>query len=145
MKILGIDPGITTGFAWYHTDTQQFVTVQVDTTRMVSVQHTLTGIQPNELVYENFKHRPNLMNPELHSLKVIGVIELFAEVRLVPVKATYLPGYAKKFWTNDKLKQLGLYEKGKGHAMDALRVLLCYLDDDPQWFNPVRMKLKPQS
>lgn len=142
MKILGIDPGITTGFALYGTENQQFITLQVDTNRMSAVQHTLTGIQPNELVYEDFKHRPNLMKAELHSLKVIGVIELYAEVRLIPVKAKYLPGYAKKFWTDDKLKRLGLYQKGQPHAMDALRIVLCYLDDNPQWFKPVLARLK---
>jgi hypothetical protein len=142
MKILGIDPGVTTGFALYDSSTEKFVTLQVDTTRMSAVQHTLVGTQPDQLVYEDFKHRPNLMKAELHSLKVIGVIELYAEVRLVPVKAKYLPGYAKKFWTDDKLKKLDLYVKGQPHAMDAMRALLCFLDDNPQWFKSIIFKLK---
>jgi len=144
VRVLGIDPGITTGYALYDSQAKSYKTLQVDTTRMRMAYETLRAFRPDELAYEDFKHRPNLMKAELHSVKVIAITELYAESHLVPVKAKFLPGYAKKFWTDAKIKQLELWEPGKPHAMDALRVLLCYLDDDPQWFRTVLPSLKPR-
>jgi hypothetical protein len=57
-------------------------------------------------------------------MKVIGVIELWAETKGIPIVGKYLPADCKSFWTNDKIKRLGLYKPGLPHGMDALRVCL---------------------
>lgn len=142
-KILSCDPGITSGFAMYDL-LGQYSMWELDTRSMLSTWRWLALCDPDEIVHEDFKHRPNMMKAELHSLKVIALLELYAEKKGSQVKDKYLPAYAKKFWTDDKIKKLGLWQPGKGHAMDALRVLLTYQGkQDSAWYAGVLERLKP--
>jgi hypothetical protein len=110
-ELLGIDPGVTTGFCRM-SQNYQATTWQANTQSMSTVWDELESAYPSEIVYEDFKHRPNLMKAELHSVKVIGVIELWAETKGIPIVGKYLPADCKAFWTNDKIRRLGLYTKG---------------------------------
>lgn len=133
--IMGIDPGMTTGFATWTIETNEFYTWEVDSRDLTNVFITLNNTA--ELVYEDFKQRPGNRAAELYSVQVIGVIRLFDGIHHGQlIKAKYLPADAKAFWTDDKIKALGLWKSTSGgHAMDALRVLLKYLSVRfPLWF-----------
>lgn len=144
--LLGIDPGITTGFCTATKDFE-FRTWQTDTGpgQLANVWTTLEQLlhRDSEIVYEKFKHRPNLMKAELHSVQVIGVIELFSEVYDVPIVGSYLPADCKAFWTNDKIQRLGVYTRGVPHGSDAQRVCLKHLGLDDQWFQEAIRRLSP--
>lgn len=133
--LLGIDPGVTTGFCLLSQDLITTEIWQTDTGCMAAVWNELEDSDPDRIAYENFKHRPNLMNAELHSLKVIGVVELFSEISDKPIVGKYLPAECKAFWTNDKIKRLGKYQSATPHGLDALRVCLTHFSKDINWFN----------
>jgi len=81
------------------------------------------------VVCESFDHRANEA-AELISCEYIGIIVLWCtvkEVRLV----MQTPSEAKNFWTDNKLKHLGLYHPTKGdHSNDATRHALRFIT---QW------------
>lgn len=123
-KILAIDPGVTIGFAAC-SEVIEIVTFQI---RLESeydkLSQLITEIKPDVVVYEKFDHRQRA-KVDYTAVEQIGVIKLHALMqgfKLVPQSASY----AKVFFDDQKLKHLGLYEKGKGHAMDALRHILRY-------------------
>jgi hypothetical protein len=141
-ELLGIDPGVTTGFCRM-SQNYQATTWQANTQSMSTVWDELESAYPSEIVYEDFKHRPNLMKAELHSVKVIGVIELWAETKGIPIVGKYLPADCKAFWTNDKIRRLGLYTKGVPHGIDALRVCLRHKGMNNKAFMELVQRINP--
>lgn len=100
---------------------------------MRTIWTTLIGLNPQFIAYEDFKFRPNMMKAETHSLQLIGVIRLFCELKDIP-STFMLPTEAKAFWTDAKIRKLGLWSPGNIHAMDALRVLLTHRGkSDKRW------------
>jgi hypothetical protein len=67
------------------------------------------------------------------SLKQLGVAEYLAAKYHCLYAQEQLPVTAKKFATNERLKALGLYVPGKGHATDAMRHLVIYLVRNGWW------------
>lgn len=138
-RVLAADPGVTTGVAVveYVQESYGYSFWQIDCRNLRAWDDFLRGINPDVILYEDFKHRPNLMKAELYSMQVIGVTRLYAERRNIEIPFTPIPSEAKAFWTDDKIKKLGLWRAGKNyeHAMDALRVYLTYkMKTDPFWF-----------
>lgn len=119
---------------------------QIDTLALQPMWSLLGQEFPDEILYEDFKFRPNLMKAETHSLQVIGVIKLYAELNpYTKITYTPLPAEAKAFWTDDKIRKLGLWKPGKNyeHGMDALRVLLSYLSrSDQNWYEQAISRLR---
>jgi hypothetical protein len=148
IRTLSADPGITTGIILNTRrdstfSTAQYIAWQADSTSLRYIEQSIEAAEPTEIVYEDFKHRPSLMKAELYSMQVIGVIRLYAEKHDIPIKAKYLPATAKAFWDDTKIKKIGLWKPGNGHAMDALRVMLKYqMDTDAAWFASVLPLLK---
>jgi hypothetical protein len=145
--LLGIDPGVTTGFCTVVLGFK-YVVWQADTGpgHLSNVWDLLEELQPDEIVYEDFKQRPGLMKAELHSVQVIGVVELWAERFIAsksPIVGKYLPADCKAFWTNDKIKRLGVYTAGVPHGTDAQRVCMKHQGKDPEWFDEAIRKLSP--
>lgn len=141
VKILSADPGMDTGVTIVDGDKYSFW--EIDSRDLEGFWQFLHDVDPDFLLYEDFKHRPGLMNAELYSMQVIGVIRLYAALKLVPIIFTCLPTEAKAFWDDSKIKKLSLWEPGKGHAMDALRVYLTYRKkNDLFWFSSIVHKLK---
>lgn len=136
--IIAFDPGLTTGYAMTIRETYQFGHLSEN---LKSIYDFLTFHKPTYIVYEDFKHRPQIITTELYSLQVIGIIRLWAQQYYTPV-STMLPATAKAFWTDDKIKALGLWKPGHKHAMDALRVLLTYRGNTEQkWHDDILRKL----
>lgn len=108
---------------------------EIDSRNLTAVYDFLIGVNPDTIIYEDFKLRPSLMKAELYSIQVIGVMRLYAEQHNVPIIFTPIPGNSKPFWDDEKIKKIGLWKPGKGHAMDALRVYLRFkMKIDTAWF-----------
>lgn len=145
MKFLSADPGQTTGaiVVEYIQQSYGFSFWEIDCRRLRAWSDFLMGVKPDVILYEDFKHRPNLMKAELYSVQVIGVTRLYAELHDIEIPFTPIPSEAKAFWDDDKIKKLGMWRPGKKHAMDALRVFLTYKQKtDPLWFGLMLEKLK---
>lgn len=144
MKILSADPGITTGVTVVDGG-GAYSFWQIDCRSLEAWELFLKGVNPDVILYEDFKHRPNLMKAELYSMQVIGVTRLYAEKRGIEIPFTPIPSEAKAFWDDAKIKKLGLWRPGKNfeHAMDALRVYLTYKQKtDIAWFSSIVQLLR---
>lgn len=138
MNVVALDPGITTGYATGIID---------DVTCVMSVltgedkwSHRelwdfLMNAKPAFIISERFefrhgigrhKHKGGQHGLEMYSRELIGVCELYSdlhppcETRLQPA----MKGTGGNYFSDDKLKKLGLFKSGKGHANDAARHLL---------------------
>jgi len=58
--------------------------------------------------------------------EIVGVVKLFSSRFQVPLHMQ-MAAEGKAFWTDAKLKKIGLYLPSKRHAMDAMRHLLQYV------------------
>ena len=128
--ILALDPGQRTGVALARLVNEQLVSFQCGEGDFSTLQlfGLLESICPSYLVAEQFdyrnKSRPGLV---LYSRNLLGVSEMWAELRDSCYR-TQSAARGKSFFTDAKLRQLGLYEPGKPHARDALRHLLAFLE-----------------
>ena len=129
---LALDPGVTTGYAFGAIENntltvapgqERFTLSNVD----YLLQSIVTDFERNwNVVYETFEYRNYARaGLDLTPVKVIGIIELFrerysSEVNFWPQSAAM----GKAFHDDDKLKEKGLWPKGKPHARDAIRHLL---------------------
>ena len=123
LEVVAFDPGGTTGIAY-------FINGHPVIEEITSYPHIgafITDKKPDVIVYESFQHRLNqpLKKFILLPIEVIGIIKCFGEA-LGSTLIAQTPATGKKFWTNDKLKKVGLYVTGVPHAMDAMRHLLQY-------------------
>lgn len=152
--IIGIDPGGTTGIAWWHRSTGAYNSKQVQSCRLndrlwevIETVTTLTT-EPTvnrklaHVVVEKFEFRleeRDRTKIDYTAAEVIGALRLWSivhsadecgwDVDLIMQGATK----AKGFWTDEKLKDMGVWVPGHKHAMDALRHVLAHrvftLDD----------------
>lgn len=148
MKVLGVDPGGTTGLALLDTDEQEFefpydgqLGPQEHHYKLFDLVHLLG---PDVIACERFDYRRNLTNVELSPVGYIGVLKAACvdarvtkgtEVKLVLQKQ--LKG-KKGLWTDEKLKALDLYTPAMSHKNDAIRQALYYVTTelkDMYWVN----------
>lgn len=78
-------------------------------------------------VYERFQMTSgsSKMSPQPHALEIIGVMKYFAYVYSIPL-FEQRPVDAKRFSSDKKLKEYGLYATGMDHARDAARHYLLW-------------------
>lgn len=125
MKIVALDPGGTTG--WCELEDGYFSHAQLGPKpHHLELWNRLLATEPSVVVCETFKYYPGQTHTVLVSVEYIGVAHLYCQVSGAPL-VFQSPSQAKKFWTNDKLKSLGLFIPGKVHSMDATRHLLYYV------------------
>ena len=120
MRIMSFDPGGTTGVAVWGDE----YCGTWETRGLRPIYADLSGYKPDQVVIESFTYQRR-DKVDLTPVEVIGVIKLWCEIHEIPYKVQS-PATGKSFWTDKKLKQIGMYEASKGHAMDALRHLLYY-------------------
>lgn len=92
---------------------------------LVNVDFYLDLVKPQIIVCESFLYQSGRNKVVLDPVEVIGVVKLWVtkhDCKLI----MQTPAMGKKFWTDDKIKKLGLWEEGQKHAMDAMRHLLHY-------------------
>lgn len=111
---------MTTG--WAHQEDGIITAGQI---QAQNVWDLLERLNPEEIVYESFQKRPD-KHADLTPVEVIGRIKEWAEQNVVRLHAqTYAS--VKFYWTDKRLRALGLYQVGKKHANDALRHLCKYI------------------
>ena len=132
---MGLDPGITTGFATGQIthDGMMLVTSGQDRLSHMQFYELLRITEPNIIVCERFEFRQG--NPqnyrkglELFSRELIGVAMLYQEERAPEVEIKLQPpmkNSATTFFNDKRLTEMGIRKSGQEHANDAMRHL-CY-------------------
>jgi len=132
MRVLAVDPGGTTGMAYYYDglfDSWQADDYQSAVEWSAELLDSTTPL--DALVCEGFVIRANTAKLDAGAFSLttdlIGACRLLAHQAGIPfVRQT--PAEAKSFATDDKLRRLGWYIPTKGgHANDASRHLLTFL------------------
>jgi hypothetical protein len=82
------------------------------------------------VICESFQYRPNMDSAELISNEYIGVVKHFQQNNRIPV-IWQTKSYGRGFFDDDKLKKLGKFNRGCGHANDAMGHLLQWLTFGP--------------
>lgn len=139
MKLLGVDPGGTTGLALYDTETYEFEFPYDGQLGPKPHHHRLFDtvhlFEVDRIICERFDYRRNLTNANLIPVEYIGVLKAAA----VSVRVT--TGHEAEFilqkqlkgkrglWTDEKLEAVGLLKPITkwGHRNDAVRQVLYYL------------------
>lgn len=138
--ILAFDPGETTGWAAYSARFDTYRCGELDDD-LGNLYTFLNKARPLKIAYESFHKRAKIDTDQLYSPQVIGVIRLWAQQNYIPT-FMYSPSHTKRFWTEDKIKRLGLWVPGQRHAMDAVRVLLTYRAKyDKKWYKEIVGKI----
>lgn len=126
MKYISIDPGETVGYSIWEED-KRLAQGEKDALDFLTM---LEGIieEIDLIIYEEYALRRSsakaMIGNEFVTPQVIGVIKWIAyKGRVKTVKQT--PAQ-KEFFTNDKLKKLGLYDRGQRHSRDSVRHALYY-------------------
>lgn len=120
---IALDPGATTGWSarigpvW---EAGQCVNYQLT--------YVLDRINPLYVVYESFNVRPGTAFDH-SAIETIGIIKNWLWQNSRPGRSviTQSSSEAKFFWTNNKLKKVGLHTPGKDHMNDAVRHMLTWL------------------
>lgn len=131
--IVGVDPGGTTGLAWWNE-----VTHRLETTAQQPAQHAVVTLwawlekyapgQSVEVACERFQIGPRTLQAsrQYDALHVAGAVRFKCGQLGVPY-FEYPPATSKRLATDDRLHQLGLYQPGRGHANDATRQVVAHL------------------
>lgn len=129
--VLALDPGKTTGWAQFILDGQSYQCGQTTFTETCAMIEEQTGGWGDRLllVSESFIiNMATVKNTQAPwSLELIGVARYFAMTRCHRDLALQMPSSAKGFASDDRLRKLGWYVPGQGHAMDAARHLILAL------------------
>ena len=144
--IIGIDPGDTTGLAVWVSATDNWRMYQVGPCKddeqlkkvLVTLSDVVTHVEPFgpgsegciHIVLEPFQFRKDDSyrdKIDYIAAEVIGAIRVWAYersfVRLIMQGASY---GVEGFWSDEKVKKIGLWLRGKRHAMDATEHVLMY-------------------
>lgn len=134
MLILAIDPGGTSGFAFWDSKHREFEGYpykpweipEVAQVPQASIWDALENSRPDILVVETFTYRQKV-KASLAAAEVIGVIKEWARQKRVPVH-WQTPSQGKDFYDDDRLRQYDSFHHGLVHANDATRHLLYFLE-----------------
>lgn len=140
LKFVGLDPGVTTGYSLgILTEGILYVSYEQEKFSHRELWDFLVEVEPSHVVCESFEYRNNRHrdNLELYSLELIGVVKLFCE----PTMQNAAKG--KGFYSDEKLKKMGLYVPGLNHGRDAVRHLLQWVTFGPgyQYFGKSKIML----
>jgi hypothetical protein len=162
-NILAIDPGGTTGAAMYSYHSKLWHTWQILYKPIELYEFFTNWIAdlPVMVICESFDYRPvgkynfggsrAIPKVDLTPRNVIGILELACaqhDVEIVWQKPSIVNGDDGRktdnpsvFWTDAKVKQLGLYKRGHVHEMDAVKHILHYRSftlDEQELFSELR-------
>jgi len=140
VRVVALDPGGTTGWAFWDSDRSTFGQITEEGQLGPGSHHTelwvlLRTLDPDVVVCESFLYRQQA-NAVLVSCEYIGVVELFYQVKqktftgkkLVYQTASVIHGGGP--WDDVALKKLGLWTRGARHANDAKLHLINYLAEN---------------
>ncbi len=126
-KILALDPGETTGLAYFEAGVlkhyDQLKTKELSDS-VDTIDRTVKLLVPDYIVCEDYRvygwKRDEHAWAALHTPKLIGVIHTIATLHSIPIEYRMAVD-AKTFCTDDKLTLWGMYKPGMRHARDAIR------------------------
>lgn len=127
--MLSLDPGGTTGGALIEYNNNYH-----RVTRTWQIQNGLKGFLDwhwdqledyhfDVIVCEGFELRTGIHKPDITPAFIIGAVEALYPATEIKIQMPKL----KPLCDNDRLRKMELYEKGKPHAMDAVRHGIIYL------------------
>jgi hypothetical protein len=130
VRALALDPGETTGYAF--AQISDIIEIGYDQEEMSHdlLYAALSVWQPFEyLICEDFEYRPGKAKPNLnlYPVELIGVCKLWASWHPKTKLTFQKAAVGKSWWSDDKLKDEGLYIEGVPHGRDAARHLLHWL------------------
>ena len=132
--MLALDPGLTTGYCFAtHRDRRLYLIPGQYKFSLWELDSLLLSL-PNQpwthIIYEDFQYRNRARaGLDLTPVKMIGIIEYrecMPNSRIGFHKQSAAEG--KGFYTDAKLKELGVYVKGLKHGNDATRHLLHWIN-----------------
>lgn len=134
MKILAIDPGGTTGLAWYNFHGYDFYDTRPGTAMprgfgpaAVQIDMLIAQFDPDLIVVEKFTINASTIQKSREgsnlAIELVGVTRFLAKQSGKPLEEQS-PADAKNFVTDEKLRRIGWYVAGPDHARDALRHVL---------------------
>lgn len=133
MKFVGIDPGLTTGYAEWDTESRTFRSTELAMDVLFrKLERMVWSDQHPTIVVERFTINSNTARKtrQPEALAVIGALEFMRSTGGIYMAQS--PTSRKPFGTNAKLKALGWFHGGAGHADDAARHMLAYLVTRPE-------------
>jgi hypothetical protein len=118
---VALDPGGTTGVAAVRLESEPWM---IEVWQLTGEHHLLLAQQlhdwaPETIICEQFFNVGNEA-ARLMSSEMIGVVKAYSQATDTPV-VWQSPATGKQFWTDEKLKQCGIYIPGLPHARDAIR------------------------
>jgi hypothetical protein len=136
-RILAIDPGVTTGYCLAVHEDPNLIYLSYGE-RKLNVNdfwNVLAMTSADYLICEDFEYRNRARaGLDLTPVKLIGLVELYTwswqfidrgEVFFQPASQ------GKAHYTDEKIKELGIYRKGTNHGKDACRHFLQWLTFGP--------------
>src|SRR5262245_3996990 len=135
--LLAIDPGVTTGLALgYVEENKIYVAADEQRLPLQGLWRILIQVYNHDIdvvIFEDFEYR-NASRPGLNltPVKMIGVIELFAEqhVSMLFIKQKATQALSKP--SDHKLKDRNLWAVGKEHGRAATKHLIYYIENRSQ-------------
>lgn len=119
--ILAVDPGGTSGWAWWNSATHQFHSGEtadwLDWMDSGMPDYDIIVIEKYTITVKTAK-----LTQQTDALRFTGALEYNSYPYHEVIITT--PAEAKSFSTDKKLQRMGWYRPGKGHANDAARHLL---------------------
>lgn len=128
--VLAVDPGKTTGYAlWIPPNDIQAGQAEFFDFLVRTEAWLLQYGQQTKVVAERFIiNQGTVKNTQAPwSLEVIGALRYLALKHGSGELVMQSPSDAKRFSSDDRLKRLDWWQRGQGHANDALRHLLLFL------------------
>jgi len=144
VRLLAVDPGETTGFALFDTESGESY-FWAEPSAMDAVTYVNGKLHDGELevlIVERFTISSRTVQATRGgsntAIEIIGALRWLAhtysnqhnedgELRKTIPFVVQSPSDAKAFVTDEKLKRLGWYTPGKDHARDATRHLVTYM------------------
>lgn len=141
-KAVTLDPGGTTGYCYSVLEDPNTVYLAYGEKRLTlrNVWDGLLTLSPDHLICEDFEYRNRARaGLDLTPVKIIGVVELWAAPSQIAFggqtrsEDVYFQkaSQGKGHFTDDKLKELGIYKKGTNHGRDACRHFMHWLQFGP--------------
>lgn len=146
---LALDPGGTTGYCIARSFGKD-LSLEVGESQLSKlgmyqmVRNFCRADMNRHVIYESFQYRNVArMGLDLTPVELIGVIELVNEERFGNALFYHqMASQAKTHFTDDRLKEEGVYKRGKKHGRDATRHMLYWLTFGPgAQFGPFELKL----
>lgn len=135
-RLLSLDPGHTTGVAFFEngtlTDWKQIVTIEDDPKKIHGqfkenwweVDSLMELYDPTVIICENYRVYQHKLdqhaNSGVETLRLIGGVDYYADRHNVPIRYQMATEH-KGFCTDKKLQQWDYWKPGMRHSRDAIR------------------------